>query len=144
MHDFIRPIKKMISLNMLCFVVSTMNMGDAEHSVLCGISGWEDRNPWVLPQWCCLTLRQGNKHQLASLALSYPSVSKVAFMQAILQIWGFKFHFSNNDVREVGFRCCVMRLRGERRCRLLLNKCPAFTIGIDASLFRLSPVTSHC
>lgn len=60
-HDFIRAIEKMIILKMLFFIFAIMNAGDTGCLVFCVISGWDNGLPWVLPQWCCLTLSRETK-----------------------------------------------------------------------------------
>ena len=46
---------------MLFFIFAIMNAGDTGCLVFCVISGWDNGLPWVLPQWCCLTLSRETK-----------------------------------------------------------------------------------
>lgn len=75
------------------------------------------------------------RHQLASLALSYPC------LKMILCRWFWKYgDLSSPTPIIVSEKWDFVRLRGERRWRLLLNKCPASAVGIDTSSSQLSPV----
>lgn len=128
----------MIILKILVFIFSIMNLGgmDAQFCVpfQAGIMG----SPGCYLSEAALLCQAGKqRHQLASLALSYPC------LKMILCRWLWKHgDISSTTLIIVSEKWDFVRLRGERRWKLLLNKRPASAVGIDTSSSQLSPVTT--
>lgn len=128
---------------MLFFLSFIMNLEGSGCSAVRVISGWDNGLSCILPQWCCLLPRQGNKWHAFTFLAVIP-MPEDAFMYVILGMRKLKFSWIVMVSRSRIFRCLIGgggRLRWERVWRILLNKHPVFAVGIDTSPLQLSPVT---